>query len=313
MKQVNKKINIFILLLFSNTFLFAQNPAIFKGGSADGWISANYLQAGSNIFKGGNADGWSSLNFSQNTTNIFHGGVADGWVSQNYSQSSSNIFKGGAGDGWDMKNFIQSDFNIFTGGIGDGWASTYRPQGPLPVTFLYFDARREGTAALLNWKTSQENNSAYFDIERSADAVNYTYIEQINAAGNSQIPLEYYFTDNKPYSGLNYYRLRQVDIDGHFIYTPSRLVRFEDINAGLVKYYPNPTNGVLNIGLPPALIKEAKVINVTNAAGIVLMQLKAEGNSDPVVQLNFLNYPKGIYFVQVKTNSANSVQRIVLQ
>lgn len=291
-----------------------QTGNIFKGGVNDGWDSKNYIQSTTSIFKGGTGDGWDSKNYIQSTTNIFKGGNGDGWDSKNYVQLSTGIFKGGNGDGWDYKAYIQTSSGIYKGGIADGWASNYIPMSPIPVTFLYFNANKQGeTSSLLNWKTSQEINSSFFDVERSIDAVNFVYIGRVNATGNSQIPVEYYFTDNHPAAGLNYYRLKQVDIDAHFIYTPTRLVRFGQAGTGLVKYYPNPTNGVLNIELTQQMVNEAKVVNITNLAGVVLNQFKLESSSNPILQVDLSRYPKGIYFIQVKTVSTNSTQRIILQ
>ena len=220
MNRMIKKISCWLLFSSVTTFATGQNNAIFKGGNADGWDSKNSVQASTNIYKGGNADGWGSLNFTQSTSGIFKGGIGDGWDSKNYIQANTIIFKGGNGDGWDSKNFIQSSLGIYKGGIGDGWASSYLPQGPLPVTFLSFNAKKlTETAAVLNWKTSQEQNSSYFQVERSNDALHYFNIGRVAASGNSTTAIDYYFTDTKPAAGINYYRLKQVDIDGKFEYS----------------------------------------------------------------------------------------------
>ena len=329
-----QKIYIIVLLVINGLITSAQNNAIFQGGSGDGADKTVFAQAGNNIFTGGNNDGWNYTSFSQATVNIFTGGIGDGWNNTSYLMAVDNIFtggngdgwnftsflqagnaifNGGDGDGWDKTSFLQAGNNIFTGGIGDGWSSTYIPMGPIPVNFLYFNAQKQGqTTALLSWKTAQEVNSAYFDVERSTDALNYTYIGRVNAAGNSTVPVSYSFTDNHPSNGLNYYRLRQSDLDGHFVYTPARLVRFDELNAASVKYFPNPTNGILNIELTEAMKSELKVINISNAAGVVLNQMRAGINGNPVLQIDLRNYPKGIYFIQVKTVSTNSTERIVL-
>lgn len=322
-----------IIVLCFNNFSFAQNNAIFKGGNADGWNSLNYNQIGGNIFKGGVADGWNSLSYIQNggnifrggigdgwasrnyvqqSNNIFTGGIGDGWASRNYIQQSKNIFTGGIGDGWDTKNYIQSSFNIFLGGIGDGWASTYRPQGPLPVTFLSFTATRQQSGVLVNWKTSQEINSDYFEVERSIDAVNFISIGRVKAAGFSNVALDYRFTDAQPEKGLNYYRLKQVDLDNRLVYTPARLVRFDGVETGSVKYFPNPTQGLLNIELTGDMVKEAKVINISNAAGIVVDQIKIGNNNNSIITLDMIRHPKGVYFIQIKSGTINSTQRIIL-
>ena len=316
------------------TFATAQNNAIFKGGNADGWVSKNSVQANTNIYKGGsvdgwassnfsqsitniykggNADGWASLNFSQSTTSIFKGGIADGWDSKNFVQSNTSIYRGGIGDGWDSKKFIQSNLGIYKGGIGDGWASSYLPQGPLPVTFLSFNAKKlNETSAVLNWKTSQEQNSSYFQVERSNDALHYFNIGRVAASGNSTTAIDYYFTDTKPAAGINYYRLKQVDIDGKFVYTPTRLVQFDEINSAEVKYYPNPTNSILNIIITEKMRKEEIVINISNASGAVVDQLKINANSNSIISVDLSRFAKAVYFVQVKSNTTNSTQRIIL-
>lgn len=330
-----KKISIIVLLVINVLITSAQNNAIFQGGSGDGvnrlsfaqsgndiftggagsgWIKTSFTQAANNIFTGGSGDGWNSTTFIQAANNIFTGGSGDGWNSTSFLQTGNSIFNGGNGDGWNAVSYLQAGNNIFNGGIGDGWSSTYRPMAPIPVNFLYFNAQKQGqTTSQLNWKTAQENNSHFFDVERSIDAVNFVYIGRVAAAGNSQVPVEYYFTDNHPESGLNYYRLKQVDLDGHFTYTPSRLVRFDEMNAGLVKYFPNPTNGILNIELAASMKNEAKVVNITNAGGVVLNQLRPGINTNQFLQVDLSRYPKGVYFIQVKTESVNSTQRVILQ
>ena len=296
------------------TLNFAQNSGnIFKGGTADGWSSLNYLQSSTNLFKGGFADGWDSKNYVQTSTNILKGGFGDGWDSKNYVQASTNVLKGGFGDGWSYKNYVQSSVVIEKGGFGDGWASTYRPQGPLPITLMNFDARKlNASAAFVYWATSQELNSAYFDVERGTDAITFSSIGQVQAAGNSTSSRQYNFTDYTPVNGLNYYRLKLMDLDGHFVYTPARLVRF-DGNAEQMRYYPNPTRGIVNIDLTSQMLNEPMVINISTASGVVVDQVKVNANTRSTITIDMSRFAKGMYFIQVKTESVNSVGRIVLQ
>ncbi len=289
------------------------NTNIFIGGTGDGWNKANFSQAGNAIFRGGEADGWSKTTFLQPGNSIFNGGDGDGWSKTTFLQAGNAIFNGGEGDGWNSTSFLQPGNNIFNGGRGDGWSSTYIPTGPLPVTFIYFNATKQNEiTALLNWKTSQEINSSHFEVERSNDAVNFTYIGRVTASGNSSSAINYFFTDYQPAKGLNYYRLKQVDLDGKFIYTAARLVRFDQIDEGKVKYYPNPTNGILNIELTKEMQAEMKIINISNAAGILVKQFRVAANTEAVVLVNMNKFPKGVYFIQVRTTTVNSTGRIVL-
>ena len=286
---------------------------IFSGGAGDGvTVSTNGILS-NNIFGGGPGDGFNFSNNASVSNNIFTGGIGDGFNGSANNSVSNNIFVGGDGDGWNFDKNVSASNSIFLGGDGDGWSSVYRPQAPLPVTYEYFTAAKlNESAAILSWKTSQEINSAWFDVERSDDAINFVKIGRVLAAGNSSAPIKYDFTDYMPLRGMDYYRLKQVDKDGHFVYTPARLVSFDNLNAWFVKYYPNPTNGLLNIELSQSMRNEDKVINITTVSGVVINQIKV-GVSSNILPLNLSKYPKGTYFIQVKTKTTNSTQRIILQ
>lgn len=90
----------------------------------------------------------------------------------------------------------------------------------LPVTLEEFGVKKEGASALLNWKTSSEINAVYFEIQRSADGINFTGVGNKNASGNSADTKIYQYTDPIGNSTGNiYYRLKTVDVDGKFTYS----------------------------------------------------------------------------------------------
>ncbi len=97
---------------------------------------------------------------------------------------------------------------------------------PLPVNFTSFTATGAGGKALLQWQTAQEENSHDFSVERSTDGVHYSAIGDVAAAGNSTSPKNYTFTDETPATGLNYYRLDEIDLDGKSMYSAVRTVVF---------------------------------------------------------------------------------------
>ena len=339
MKIVLRKATFICLLGVTQLITMAQNNPIFNGGSGDGQSKSIYLQSinsiygggsgdgqasvqsapemSDRIFNGGFGDGWTKLQTERgNADTIFAGGNNDGWSTLKTNRpGTDDLFSGGFGDGWfriqTTRPFIDA---LFTGGEGDGWASTYRPQGPIPVHFMYFNARKSGeNASLLTWKTAQEMNADYYEVQRSEDAVHFHSIGRVDATGNSSSAIEYFFTDYNPVTGYNYYRLRQVDLDGRYIFTPARLVQFDTKGTGVVKYYPNPTNGILFIDLPEHVQKESKVINISNAAGIVMNQFTLGETINQPVSIDLGKYPKSVYFIQVRSASINSTQRVILQ
>ncbi len=306
----------FIYCLLMNLFLnsSAQNNPIFGGGEADGFTNNNYLQPGSNIYTGGEADGWSVTSFTQPFSNIFSGGDADGWANTNFSQPVYSIYNGGEADGWAYTIYLQAGNNIFNGGEADGWASTYRPLGPLPLLLTFFNAAKfKETAALLTWKTTQEVNTAFFDLERSEDGISFNKIAQLISAGNSQTPTNYSFTDYAPLTGNNFYRIKMVDKDGTFTYSIYRQLNFVAAYNRLVKFYPNPTKGKLFLDFNSVVAKENKVISIYTASGNLIRQFNNAGNGSTKLEIDFSSYPKGTYFIQVKTNQDQHTQRIVIQ
>lgn len=90
---------------------------------------------------------------------------------------------------------------------------------PLPIELLSFAATYKKGKVLVQWSTGSEINNDYFTIERSRDAVNTEIIGHVDGAGNSTRTLHYRFTDNRPHTGVSYYRLKQTDFDGSFEYS----------------------------------------------------------------------------------------------
>jgi len=85
----------------------------------------------------------------------------------------------------------------------------------LPVRWLSFTGELQGSQVNLNWITGTEINNDYFVVTRSADANFFEDLGYVDGSGNSTQQLSYGFTDYNPLPGISYYRLLQVDYDGH--------------------------------------------------------------------------------------------------
>lgn len=118
----------------------------------------------------------------------------------------------------------------------------------LPVELLFLEGMERNGRVDLTWATASEKNSSHFVVERSADAVDFLPIGQVKAGGNSQHRLDYGFTDDAPYGGVNYYRLRQVDLDGRWEYSNTVVVVFQG-RAGEISVWPNPVHDRFSLGL----------------------------------------------------------------
>jgi hypothetical protein len=115
---------------------------------------------------------------------------------------------------------------------------------PLPVTYLYFDAFQDGENVEVVWATATELNCDYFNIERSSDLEDWITLASVEGAGNSNTLSDYTFADIKPLSGLNYYRLKQVDYNGEFSHSLVIAVDFDTpLSETELKIFPNPVSG----------------------------------------------------------------------
>jgi len=120
------------------------------------------------------------------------------------------------------KTFTWYGLNSFSNFTGAGNSS------PLPIQLLNFNAVKNNQQVDCKWSTAIEFNNDYFTIERSKDAINFDPIGIVDGAGNSNIILNYSMTDYHPLTGINYYRLRKTDFDGH-----STLSEIKAVNMNL--------------------------------------------------------------------------------
>lgn len=86
----------------------------------------------------------------------------------------------------------------------------------LPIELISFDGHLYNGDVVLEWQTATEHNNDYFIIERSYDGEIWNKIKEVDAAGNSTITLSYLVVDEDAKTGINYYRLTQVDFDGQY-------------------------------------------------------------------------------------------------
>ena len=110
---------------------------------------------------------------------------------------------------------------------------------PLPVSLIDFTASKKNKVVDLNWQTSNEQNSSYFDVEFSRDGDNFESIGRVNASGSSTTLKNYSSKHLSPVNGLNYYRLKLVDAGGSYKYSTVRTVKFS--NSTSISIMPNPT------------------------------------------------------------------------
>ncbi|MEO1260025.1 MAG: T9SS type A sorting domain-containing protein [Bacteroidota bacterium] len=179
----------------------------------------------------------------------------------------------------------------------------------LPVELVYFQATAtEDQKVKLSWQTASEKNNDFFLIERSSDGQFFSTIEKVNGAGNADDVIDYETYDEQPFTGINYYRLKQVDFDGTFAYSPIRSVVFNRRET-LVSIYPNPVSNVANVQLPTNI--EMAALQVFDAGGrMVFAQENMEQSS--FLQLNVQDWKAGAYVLQVQVDQQTFTHKLIV-
>lgn len=160
----------------------------------------------------------------------------------------------------------------------------------LPVKLIAFEGKKTASGNLLSWATSQEKDNQYFELEKSKDGVNFSAIKRIAGAMNTSAQTNYSYWDTNPSPIINYYRLKQVDVNGKYTYS-APLAIDNKLNSDGLKLYPNPGNGIFTL------------LNMSLALGTTIKVYNAMGNLVKSVEnSNTIDISKekaGLYFIQV--------------
>lgn len=166
---------------------------------------------------------------------------------------------------------------------------TIPANGGLPVKFLSFNAQQMNGKVALTWQTAQEINNKEFQLQRRLSTGGFQTIAVIPSKaiyGNSGTVLDYNFNDidNLEGKGQVYYRIKQVDIDGHSDFSEIRSIRNNSKNFNIT-IYPNPGRdvkvtipdgaGIVDVSVSDMSGKEVKRWNATTLKSIPLTNLRA--------------------------------------
>lgn len=180
--------------------------------------------------------------------------------------------------------------------------------GVLPLKLLSFNASLNLAHKVgIRWSATQEMNTGYFVIERSNSDNHFIAIDSVKAVNNGAFTSTYNTTDNSPMSGINFYRLKIVDIDGHISYSALVMVRVNNSKAPVV--YPNPAKTVINIAQGTDIVKYITIYDIT---GKLIKRLSNPGIGG-ITQISTSNLTRGTYIVEIKTTTDIYTDKVLVQ
>jgi hypothetical protein len=180
----------------------------------------------------------------------------------------------------------------------------------LPVTLSNFQGSKESaTLVKLDWTTDQEENNKMFNIERSSDTKGFVTIGQVAGHGNSSVVENYSFVDENPGSGMNYYRLKQVDYDEHYAYSKIVAVDMNGSAALNTEVFPNPSTNLITIRTKNSdLISAVSIYSIDGA-----MMFSNQNITSNIFSTSVQNLKTGFYLVNVKTKEKTETFKIIKQ
>lgn len=179
----------------------------------------------------------------------------------------------------------------------------------LPVKFVSFYATSQNNSVLLSWATAEEKENSHFEIEKSTDGREWKTMGVVFGNGTSSQLNKYSYTDKSTKAATNYYRIRQVDINGTAVYSVVKVISETKAASSVSIFASNGKNIVINMN---SEARENMQVTVLNSNGqVVNRQTVANASYQVTVPMNTV--PAGLYIVQVSDkNGWSEVKKVVM-
>ncbi len=169
------------------------------------------------------------------------------------------------------------------------------PGGPLSVELVNFYVKATSQGSVnLSWETVSEFLNSHFEVEHSPDGKQFERIGEAPGAGTSNVSHQYFFLHERPVLGHNYYRLKQVDLDGNFNYSPVKSVWFTAEN--IVSVFPSVTKNSVKISFPEEPEENIRIA-IFSQMGDLLAWQEYDVANDLTLELS--EFPAGQYVVKI--------------
>ncbi|GJM34531.1 MAG: hypothetical protein DHS20C18_35320 [Saprospiraceae bacterium] len=284
------------------------------------------------------------------TSGLVNGGYGSNNVAMNSGNNKGGMGMGGGGGGGDgatvdnaaggggghtggsggnfsaatsfNSGFDQSNINGIYGGGSTGVIESPSDPGTvtviclnaLPVSLINFKALIQNDGVSLHWSTATEINNLGFEIEQSVDGRNWSEVGFVGGHGTTNIQRNYVFKHENPHYGINYYRLKQLDFDGVFDYSPI-VVANQKTAEHKFDIFPNPSrDGALSLRIVSKTEGHA-LLEIFDWAGYRVYRDPISLYEGTMVwPVSMATFPKGAYTARIELPSGEvAFRKIILQ
>ncbi len=313
----NTNTDIFISKLDANgAFVSAQKI----GGSGLDISHSLLLGEWGSIYLTGKFSGTVDFDPGAGTSELTSKGIIDAFITKLDASGSFEWVRsmGGAGEDHGVASALDLSGNLYTTGHFTGTAEFNTDGGTaeltsaglsdvflhkmsqdylLPIKMGELSGFVAANKAHLQWKAFDEHNNTGFEVERSANGIDYQSVGFVASASSLEYlkneSNHYSFTDQEVLQQPTYYRLRQADANGTVSY--SNTVRLSGDNRTVITAYPNPANDAFVI--KSSRVLENAAVRLVDVTGSVLIQKQIAGSD--IVSFDMMPYPAGVYFAEV--------------
>lgn len=179
----------------------------------------------------------------------------------------------------------------------------------LPVELTSFTSECQKNDVEVKWSTASEHNSQYFILQVSQEGVNWSDLEKLDAAGFSNMIVDYAYVHKGAARTNSYYRLIQFDNDGA-TKTYSTIMTNCASDEAVFMTFPNPSKDAFTVVVNDELLIGTNVLNISDASGKLIYSIAVElENGSGSFALDDLDLPEGLYYLQL--NNGLYASRII--
>ncbi|HMV91315.1 MAG TPA: T9SS type A sorting domain-containing protein, partial [Cyclobacteriaceae bacterium] len=231
------------------------------------------------------------------------GGATFGWGSNingvNYNGSNTN----------GMANQLKSKANLASNNPS---LSNYVNAllGVMPIKLISFTGTLDNNIVSLNWVTGKEEGFDHFEVERASADLVFGKIAEVNGMGyNTDDQHAYTLTDVNAVNGTNYYRLKSVDVDGSFEYSPIVSVAVEVSKT--ISVYPNPSNGDFVNVVSSFEMSDNTTVTIFSEGGVLLQKTQI---TEREARIDFTHHlASGVYILKYTSSEYLQVVRLFVK
>lgn len=180
---------------------------------------------------------------------------------------------------------------------------------PLPIELLQFNGNYHDNNSLLYWLTASETDNDYFIVERSNDGSHFYTVGKVEGAGNSSIVLNYHLRNYEPIDKVAYFRLKQVDFNGHFTY--SKTIALRNTKAAVNQHlnlYPQPATTDVFIEQGLFVNGQTFATEIINTQGALVQRDLHTSDESGNLLLHISNLAQGMYLLRI-TDGVNQLTK----